>query len=365
MGHSTITDFKMKGHRQADEARAPSVHDRGGEPKDARQLLEEAEQLFRAGRMTESAVAFEALLPFHDYASDGYYGLGVIRLHQGNHRDAYALLQAALKLHPSANTYYWLGEIERIEGETSASIDFYERALQMDADHVGARERLARSLPLDAKPQEASRRMERQDVKPADARPATAHAPQHGMMKVMSADPSVFAQETLELLRAVDRSVRPRLSAHAGRLMARLSLLVALLLVLVRYPHPALKVTLMMGAIGVLAIASLLAIVLRVLTTTVTFGEARLLITTGVLGRRYRNLELYRVENVYLVRSLINRLTGDGVIEFHIEEGRSGKPEVLRVFGIAPIAELLKLHDDLRQLVFNLRTGQWGKGIIS
>jgi uncharacterized membrane protein YdbT with pleckstrin-like domain len=100
-------------------------------------------------------------------------------------------------------------------------------------------------------------------------------------------------------------------------------------------------------------------------TTTITFEGGRLLVSRGVFAREVHNIELYRVLDVELQRSFLNRLTGDGVLILTVE-GIHGNRDPYRVPlpGLAKISELEGLFKRLRSLVVLLRTGPWGKGLI-
>jgi hypothetical protein len=74
---------------------------------------------------------------------------------------------------------------------------------------------------------------------------------------------------------------------------------------------------------------------------------------------------LYRVLDVALQRSFLNRLTGDGTLILTVE-GIHGTRDPFRLPlpGLAKTSDLEALFKRLRSLVVLLRTGPWGKGLI-
>ncbi len=193
-------------------------------------------------------------------------------------------------------------------------------------------------------------------------------ADDYGVYALIRRDQSPLAQETLELLDATRMSVHPRLSAYlASMLWPILRFLVFAALALaaayvikVHIPWPYLLLLPVVPALIVLARF------IEVKTTTITFEAGRLLISKGVFGRASHNIELYRVLDIELDRSFLNRLTGDGTLVMTVE-GTHGTQDPFRLPlpGLARIRELERVFPRLRSLVLLLRTGPWGKGVIS
>jgi membrane protein YdbS with pleckstrin-like domain len=193
-------------------------------------------------------------------------------------------------------------------------------------------------------------------------------ADDYGVYALIRRDQSPLAQETLQLLDATNMSVHPRLSAYlASMLHPMLRFLVLAVIALAtayflkaHIPWPYLLLLLVVPAVIVGAK------LIEVKTTTVTLEAGRLLITKGVFAREAHNLELYRVLDIALERSLLNRLTGDGTLVLTIE-GIHGTQDPFRLPlpGLARIDDLEQLFTRLRSLVLLLRTGPWGKGFIS
>lgn len=193
-------------------------------------------------------------------------------------------------------------------------------------------------------------------------------ADDYGVYALIRRDQSPLAQETLQLLDATRMSVHPRLSAYLGSMLHSTFpfLVLAVLALAVAYflpagiPWPYLLLLFVVPAVVILAKF------IEVKTTTITFEAGRLLIAKGVFGRQSHNIELYRVLDIVLERSLFNRLTGDGTLVLTVE-GIHGTRDPFRLPlpGLTKIRDLEQLFTRLRSLVLLLRTGPWGKGLIS
>jgi uncharacterized membrane protein YdbT with pleckstrin-like domain len=134
------------------------------------------------------------------------------------------------------------------------------------------------------------------------------------------------------------------------------------------FPHPSAQNpgSMVPGVLVVLAVGLLfnaLIIVLRIKTTKYTLDKGRLHISKGIFSKNQENVELYRVEGIYLHQTLFNRVTGDGSLILHVQSGH-GEKETIKLLGLAPIHQLREIFDELRNLVALLRSGPWGKGII-
>jgi membrane protein YdbS with pleckstrin-like domain len=110
----------------------------------------------------------------------------------------------------------------------------------------------------------------------------------------------------------------------------------------------------------VAVVAAVLFKFLRHITTRIRIEHGRLQVERGLLTRTRTNLELWRVQNIVLERKGLHLLTGDGNLVFH---GISGT-EPITVTGIARGRELDRLHRELLDLVFLLRTNPSIKGIV-
>jgi membrane protein YdbS with pleckstrin-like domain len=110
----------------------------------------------------------------------------------------------------------------------------------------------------------------------------------------------------------------------------------------------------------VAVVAAVLFKFLRHITTRIRIEHGRLQVERGLLTRTRTNLELWRVQNIVLERKGLHLLTGDGDLVFH---GISGT-DPITVTGLARGRELDRLHQELLDLVFLLRTNPSIKGIV-
>jgi len=99
---------------------------------------------------------------------------------------------------------------------------------------------------------------------------------------------------------------------------------------------------------------------LRHITTRIRIERGRLQVDRGVFTRTRTNLELWRVQNILLERRGLHLLTGDGSLVFQSIAGT----EPITVTGLARGPELERLHEELLDLVFLLRSNPSIKGIV-
>jgi membrane protein YdbS with pleckstrin-like domain len=196
----------------------------------------------------------------------------------------------------------------------------------------------------------------------------TGDANDYGVYALIRRDQSPLGQETAQMLDATTITVHPRLSAYLGEVLGatfRVLILPVIALAIAYYFKariPWQYTPLLLLVPAVIIVAKLI----RVRTTTVTLEGGRLLISKGIFGKESHNIELYRVLDIALERTFMNRLTGDGTIVLTVE-GIHGTRDPFRLLltGLAGGHDLERLFARLRSLVLLLRTGPWGKGMIS
>ena len=189
----------------------------------------------------------------------------------------------------------------------------------------------------------------------------------YGVYALIRRDQSPLAKETLQLIDATRMRVHPRFSAFLGNVLrpivqyAVLAIIALVIVNLLKVQVPLVVWPLLL----VLPIVVIVAKLIEIKTTTITIEGGRMLVSKGVFSREEHNIELYRVLDIVLQRSFLNRLTGDGTLILTIE-GIHGSRDPFRVPlpGLARIGELEELFKRLRSLVLLLRTGPWGKGLI-
>jgi len=304
--------------------------DRHAAPK-----LDRATQLFQEGRLGESEAAFQELVASGEHQAEAYYALGVISVNRSDLPAASAYLNQALETNPqNDNAHYYLGVIAEKSATIDEALPHYYQALAANPHHVGAGE--------------AVRRLESREgtVATVDENFAAAY----GVYEFLLRDESSISKQTVALIDELQRSVRPRVIAYFGR----------------RPVRNLLSLVLLFGFVNLL----------RVMTTNITLARGRLQIERGILSRRLISLELWRVRNLELDRSLFNRMTGDGTLVFtafpEAVPGHGGRRELrktanlshLEVSGFAHGDDLKTTFQKLLNLTFLLRANPVVKGII-
>jgi tetratricopeptide (TPR) repeat protein len=330
-------------------------------------LLNQAKNLLGQGKLSESEKAFKTIISASTKPSEGYYGLGVIQIRRRDYATAAILFQSCLRLDPNnSNAYYYLGE--SWEGLTlpAASAAFFEKALKINPQHRGAQQKvhLKQSAPSPIVGPSQLQSVDQSTLgnKRSDATPA-------GFYEYISNDPSPLAKQTKQLMDAVAfTSAKPRLSALGGSIAIRLfmAFFVPLLgITIIERLNPRAgndNAQVLLIFLGLAFVIAALVVVLRAKTTTYTIKEGRIKISDGIFTRRQLNFEIYRIEDLFLHQSLINRVTGDGILVLQISE--HGRSFNVPLKGLARIEQLSQLLDNLRNLIALLRSGPWGKGII-
>jgi tetratricopeptide (TPR) repeat protein len=321
---------------------------KGPSPRDARDMFDQ-------GRLDEAAAAFSELAKTGDV--EGWYGLGMVYLKAGNTPSAESSFERALALAPGhLNAGLQLGMLAERSGDRLKAISRYEAVLAAHPRQALAASRL---VALSRSASDGAGRATHDPVSDGDPegrRWSSVVLSRHGVYDALLRDGSETSWQTLKLIEALERGVSPRSSAFGGRLLVAslaAGLLMAVGLGLVR-GVPAQPAFVLVGA-GVLGFTYL-----WIRNTTYTLRRGRLQIASGILSRRISNLELWRVADMWLTSSLLNRLTNDGTLEFELHNNKRR----MKVTGLATADELELVYQDLLNLVFLLRSQQAVKGII-
>jgi hypothetical protein len=238
--------------------------------------------------------------------------------------------------HERAARLFQVGRAAELRGDRDAARAAYQQALRLAPDHTDARaglERLATAAP---------------PTRPLDA-----------PYEILVRNPSPTSQHAAAALAALSFDLRPTLTANLDRLLlAALPLVVGIaLLYLVRQPTaphlppPTGAMGLVLVFVGVALVAF---VVLSVRAGRIALAGGRLRLTTG-LRQHITNVELWRVREVRLDRSPLNRVTGDGTLVLLINRGPHATPSELRVVGLARGRQLRQLFDRISELVKLLR----------
>lgn len=351
-------------------------HDSGALPRnrsstltsESKALLDHANALLSQGKLKESESVLRQIVELYPTAPEGFYGLGLIQLKRGDTSGAASLFEKCVGLDPlNDNAYCFLGEIWERRNLPEVALGFFRKALEINPGRRGLRERVQR---LNVNKPPGTSRPARQGVASA---PSTG---EFGIYEYIRNDTSPLGQQTLRLMDTLAlKSITPRLSASFGPIAG--AALVALLVPLTglnllplmfgaRIPYSrsdADNIALFFIIIGMLLLFRMVLIILKVKTTRITLDKGRLQISKGIFNKKQQNYELYRIEDIELRQTFINRMTHDGTLVLHVAPGH-GQARSLELAGIAEIDRLRVLFDQLRNLVLLLRTGAWGKGVI-
>lgn len=196
-----------------------------------------------------------------------------------------------------------------------------------------------------------------------------------GAYEYLRRDNSALSQEAARLIDELQISGHPRLSAFLGRrspgrhskrakAMLAASALAWLLIIATHIPAVR-KVDGPVSPVPIgVAVAISIAFVaagallygLYAATTKYTLARGRLTVESGLLARNSPSYELYRISDVVVHRSLPNRLTGDGTLQFHYVPASGGEAKVIPVTGLQPYDQLEDTRKGLMNLIFVLRS---------
>lgn len=337
-------------------------------------LLAEGRALLEQHRYDESRWSFLKATGLPDAAAEAHYGLGVLALSQGDTALAQGYFREAIRIDSQhANALFQLGYICEQNNASADAVDFYRRALSAQPGHAAALARMrqlggnagqapgsgvpARPLPGD----QGTHQLPMQDQGGAIAvgAPAGGHLGgyQYGVYEYLRQDGSAISKQTIALMAALEIEVRPRFPAYVGHSLRGIrSIFIVLLSV---------------------ASAGLFPLIgyIRVKCTRIRIAQGRLQIEKGVFSKHLRNVDLWRVLNIELKRTFINRMTGDGTLVLMLspaaiaDKGRRrrkhpGREQFVNVTGLAKGARLEDEYQQLLGLIFLLRGNPVIKGII-
>jgi hypothetical protein len=325
---------------------------------DDRTLLNQAKALLEAGRLSESETLFGQIPVDSPLNAEAFYGLGVLHMHRGELEKATICLKESIAHDPgNANAVYQLGVIAEHQRSWVLARERYARALALDPTHAAARKKLAAAPP-------------RQRIKTSGS---------HGVWDIMLNESSPAALDIIAHMDELSMRVHPRFSAYLGRLILISAVLTGLCAalpsvqtILTALPAPirGLRSFIPTPAPPWWQAAVIICVVVFVVgymytqSLTIIVANGRLQIVGGPLGWTLKNYELFRVDDVGVHRSLLNRLTGDGSLRLAVVYS-GGHSKNVKIVGIASDAEIGKVAQDMLNLVFLLRTHAAIKGIIA
>jgi hypothetical protein len=203
-----------------------------------------------------------------------------------------------------------------------------------------------------------------------------------GVEHFLQQDGSPLSRQALSIIRALDMRTRLHFSAYYDRVLRRV--LVCLILGAVfgavvevvrssTLDHPntaGLSKGITLGLLGGAAsgVLAVLHLYLKVTTTTVTIRNARIHVVSGIFQKHEVVHDLWLIQQIELVRTLLNRITRDGTLVFF----GSNRPDPRHPFqngritirGLAKGDQLEAIYQQLQDLKFVLRANPVVKGVI-
>jgi hypothetical protein len=158
---------------------------------------------------------------------------------------------------------------------------------------------------------------------------------------------------------ALEIDIRPRFAAYVGRSLRGII-------------RPIFIILFAVASAGLFPLIGYI----RVRCTRIRIAQGRLQIEKGVLSKYLRNVDFWRVRNIELERTLVNRMTGDGTLVFMLSpeavanrrhRRRKKRPDVEQFVDVTGFAKGSRLEDAYQQLLsltFLLRANPVVKGII-
>lgn len=353
----------------------------------SKNLLEHAKKLLSEGKVRESEIIFKQVIASGQNTSEGFYGLGFVRLDQGDLDGAATQFKNALQEDPkNANALYQLGWIAEKQQSWEAASTFYGKALSIHPQHKGAIAALKRH-PDHAAPytgHEAPHFVGKATLlAPHGVVPLTtggtfqtkdgAELSKYGVYGILLQDSSPTSRYIIALIDDL-RMIRihPTFTAFLGSFLVRLffalifgigASYMSSLIASSNLDNPSSAFQLSVLPLIVASILCLISIIMKcfyIYSITITIDKGRLQVKKGIFGDFWLNEELLRVHDIEVRRTLLNRLTGDGTLIFTFEH----KPRKLKVRGLVKGARLDEIREQLLNLVGLLRANQALKGII-
>jgi pSer/pThr/pTyr-binding forkhead associated (FHA) protein len=319
-------------------------------------LLQQARALLNAGDLTGSKALFQRLLQHPEHAGAGLYGIGYIQLQSGALRAAEKSFQECLRLDPKhADALFQLGFIAERQGSPATASERYQQAISVNPQHKGALIRLrALAAANRVTPSQASLQ---EHGSPEEAVPD--NVDDYGVYEFLKRDNSIVSRQAIAIIDDLAIEAKPPFIAYAGAYLWRI--LIALVIGLAIFQ----MYFVFVGPV------LLLLFYLYVLSVRIRLHRGRLQIERGLLRRRLKNYDIWRIRNVDLDRRLLNRFTGDGMLIFDLTPYSSGaqtrrarRGNTVRVIGLARGQRLIEVHQKLLNLEFLLRGNPVVKGII-
>jgi len=330
--------------------------------------LAQARDLFERRHYAEAAQLFARLTSVPAVAVEACFGLGMALFAQNLADEADRAFMRCLSLDPQhANALYQRGVICERRGDLGAALEHYRAAVAANPAHVSGLRALERISGFAGSPKAASlERYERNDA--MDVLPAlvgsagVGQSGQYGIYEYLRRDPSTISKQAVALMGTLEMEVRPSFLAHIGHFVRGYIRTTFILLLSLTVVFPLLA--LVIGFV-------------RVRCTRLRIFQGRLQIEKGVFSKHLTNVDLWRVRNIELYRTFLNRMTGGHgtlVVILNPEPivGKVGRrkkhsrmnEQFVEVTGLAKGSRLDDSFQQLLNLTFLLRGNPIVKGII-
>jgi len=321
-------------------------------------LAQRARILLEAGNLSGSEALFRRLLQHPGHVAAGRYGIGYIQLKRGDLSAAEESFKECLRTDPRhADAAFQRGFIAEHHGSSAAARAWYQQAISINSQHKGAQGRLRAMAGEHANA--TSQASLQEDHSNIAEEPAPGNVADYGVYEFLKQDNSVVSRQAIAIIDDLAIEARPTLIAYLGAYLWR-ALIVLLL-----------GVGLLRAYFLIVGPVLLLVLYLYVLSVRIRLHRGRLQIERGLLRRRLKNHDIWRVRNVDLDRRLLNRMSGDGVLVFDLtpysmgsQTRRARRGNTVRVIGLARGPRLIDVHQKLLSLEFLLRGNPVVKGII-
>ena len=320
-------------------------------------LLQQARAALDAGDLTGSEALFRQLLQHPGHVAAGLYGIGYIQLRSGNLSAAGESFKECLRHDPKhSDALFQLGFIAERQATLTAAREWYQQAISINPQHKGAHARLRTLAGTNGAPGQNSAQ---EHDRSFPEEPMPGNVGDYGVYEFLKRDNSIVSQQAIAIIDDLAIEARPKLIAYIGAYLWRVLIVLLVGLVIFR------QFFVFVGPV------LLLLFYLYVLSVRIRLHRGRLQIERGVLRRRLKNYDIWRVRNVNLDRRLLNRMSGDGVLVFDVtpysmggQTRRARRGNTVRVIGLARGQRLIDVHQKLLNLEFLLRGNPVVKGII-
>ena len=344
------------------------------EARDTASALGEAKQLYGAGRLAESETLFRQAAADPALAAEALYGVGLVKLHTNDLHGAEQFFRDSLAREPGyLNSTYQLGVIAERRGDVAAARAIFQQVLATNPSHASARQAMARLAPPASPPPVTAPPDPGPFAAPDEPTlPPEVAMQRYGVYEYLLQDKSPLSRDTLHLMDELRLDARPYLGAYLGKILVQILVAIAFVagaaslanLGKVEIGTYRLKFSdsLPLIAAGI-AFVLIAYSWLKILTTKVRIERGRMQIEKGILNRNLTSIELWRVEDIELRRTFLQRLTGHGILRLRQVKGDPKKP--LEVVGLARGKALQDTYQKMLNLVFLMRGNPVVKGIIT